>query len=301
MVLAGRPGRDAPGQRATKRLWPARTRTVRPVRRLRTATAPAATVVRVPAKKSSVSQRVPRTGATEPPPRVWKRPWWSLPHRRRIGLRFLTAALWATAAVAARAGRGELAQRPPRSTTSVIPRPPGRWRTSKIPPQKRPVCVVPWASTALVRSTAPRRASTCVPVGSAALVPVSAVAAPPGARTKTAPETRASATLSPSSGAGASTGSAGAAGVAGLAGSAVDAGVALLAGLPFLPGVAGEAGTAGVAEVPGSFVIAGIAGRAGDAAAVAERSAAQASSAPAPSRARAARAAWREVHDSTPG
>ena len=92
-----RPGaaRRAPARRAraptrgarARRRSPAVTRTVRPLRRTRTSTAPSVTRVFVPPQRSAMPDRVPRTVATLSRPWVRKRPPLSLPHRRRTGLR----------------------------------------------------------------------------------------------------------------------------------------------------------------------------------------------------------------------
>src|SRR3954453_18608554 len=73
-------GRAQPDVRA-RYVCPARTRTVRCLRRSNTSTAPCMTLVRVPAQVSRVTQRVPRTVATLLRPRLRKRPLRSFAHR----------------------------------------------------------------------------------------------------------------------------------------------------------------------------------------------------------------------------
>ena len=75
-----------PTRRARWR-WPARTTTVRPVCRSRTATLPLVTRVSVPSQRSETNQVVPRTVMTLLLARVRKWPWLSWPHSERGGRR----------------------------------------------------------------------------------------------------------------------------------------------------------------------------------------------------------------------
>ena len=97
--------------------------------------------MRVPAQVSVVTQRVPRTVATEPRPRVWNLPWSSEPQSERAGGFFLVLVL-AARAFAVRA-TGQAPKFAPRRTSCVRPLFVAAWRTSNSAPQKRAVCVVP--------------------------------------------------------------------------------------------------------------------------------------------------------------